>query len=117
MLALALRHPPRALRILDEARDELLTLLEKSGFEPRVHVYRVEPPGNSVHYGGTCRMHASERWGVVDRDCRVHGVRNLVVADSAVFTTGPEKNPVLTAMAIAARAGAALARDLRSGDA
>jgi choline dehydrogenase-like flavoprotein len=116
-LALALRHPPQALRILDEARDELLALLERAGFEPRMHVYRVEPPGNSVHYGGTCRMHASERWGVVDSECRVHGVRNLAMADSAVFTTGPEKNPVLTAMALAARAGAALARDLRSGDA
>lgn len=116
-LALALRHPAQALRILDQARDELLALLEKAGFEPRVHVYRVEPPGNSVHYGGTCRMHAAERWGVVDSECRVHGVRNLAVADSAVFTTGPEKNPVLTAMALAARAGAALARDLRSGDA
>jgi choline dehydrogenase-like flavoprotein len=54
---------------------------------------------------------------VVDSNCRVHGVRNLAVADSVVFTTGPEKNPVLTAMALATRAGAALARDLRSGDA
>jgi choline dehydrogenase-like flavoprotein len=116
-LAMALRHPREALQLLDEARDELLSLLEKAGFEPKVRVYRVEPPGNSVHYGGTCRMHASERWGVVNDVCRVHGVRNLAVADSAVFTTGPEKNPVLTAMALAARASAALAGDLRSGDA
>jgi choline dehydrogenase-like flavoprotein len=42
-------------------------------------------------------------------------VRNVVVADSAAFTTGPEKNPVLTAMALAARAGSRLAEELRAG--
>jgi choline dehydrogenase-like flavoprotein len=46
----------------------------------------------------------------------VHGVENVAVADSAVFTTSPEKNPVLTAMALAARAGALLADELRGGD-
>jgi hypothetical protein len=40
----------------------------------------------------------------------------VAVADSAVFTTGPEKNPVLTAMALAARTSAQLADDLRAGD-
>jgi choline dehydrogenase-like flavoprotein len=45
----------------------------------------------------------------------VHGVPNVAIADSSVFTTGPEKNPVLTAMALSARAGDQLARDLLSG--
>jgi choline dehydrogenase-like flavoprotein len=44
----------------------------------------------------------------------VHGAPNVVVADSSVFTTGPEKNPVLTAMALAARASDRLGRDLRA---
>jgi choline dehydrogenase-like flavoprotein len=61
-------------------------------------------------------MHASPTYGVVDERCRVHGAANVVVADSAVFTTGPEKNPVLTAMALAARSSQALADDLRAGD-
>src|SRR5690606_11314781 len=34
---------------------------------------------------GTARMSASPRDGVVDARCRVHGVRNLWVASSAVF--------------------------------
>jgi choline dehydrogenase-like flavoprotein len=46
---------------------------------------------------------------------RLHRVPNVVVADSAAFTTGPEKNPVLTAMALSARASDRLAADLRNG--
>jgi choline dehydrogenase-like flavoprotein len=116
-LFFALRHPPEAIDLLERARDELMGMLERAGWEPRLRVFRVEPPGNSVHYGGTCRMHASPRFGVVDGYGRVHGVPNVVVGDSAVFTTGPEKNPVLTAMTLAARASDRLARDLSEGDA
>jgi choline dehydrogenase-like flavoprotein len=116
-LLLALRHPPEAIRTLESARDELLGILTRAGWEPRIATYHLEAPGNSVHYGGTCRMHVSPCFGVVDANCRVHGIRNLVVADSSVFTTGPEKNPVLTAMTLAARASKLLADDLRSGDA
>jgi choline dehydrogenase-like flavoprotein len=42
-------------------------------------------------------------------------VRNVAVADSAAFTTGAEKNSVLTAMALAARAADRLVEDLRTG--
>jgi len=113
---LSLRHPPEARRTLERARDELVDILTRAGWEPRVQVWDMEPPGNSVHYGGTCRMHASPRYGVVDAFSRVHGIPNVAIADSAVFTTGPEKNPVLTAMALAARASDKLAEDIRSGD-
>jgi choline dehydrogenase-like flavoprotein len=115
-VSVSLRHPPQARETLEQARDELVDILGRAGWGPRVNVWKIEPPGNSVHYGGTCRMHASPRFGVVDRDCRVHGVANVVVADSSVFTTGPEKNPVLTAIALAARASDKLAEDLRGGD-
>jgi choline dehydrogenase-like flavoprotein len=111
----SLRYPARAVEVLELARDELLGTLQAVGWAPEVEVFRVEPPGTSVHYGGTCRMHASPQHGVVNEQCRVFGAANVVVADSAVFTTGPEKNPVLTAMALAARASDLLARDLRAG--
>ncbi len=115
-LELGLRHERAALDALEAAKDDLLTALGGAGLAPRVRTFRVEAPGNSVHYGGTCRMHASARYGVVDRDCRVFDVPNVAVADSAVFTTGPEKNPVLTAMTLAARASERLAEDMRNGD-
>ena len=60
-------------------------------------------------------MHADREFGVVDEKCRVFGARNVAVGDSAVFTTGPEKIPVLTTMALAARASQYLADDLRAG--
>jgi choline dehydrogenase-like flavoprotein len=57
----------------------------------------------SHHLMGTTRMHASARQGVVDADCRVHGVANLFVAGSSVFATGGYVNPTLTIVALAAR--------------
>lgn len=112
----SLRYPERAIEVLERAKDELLGALRCAGWHPEVEVFRIEPPGTSVHYGGTCRMHDSPRHGVVDARSRVFGVPNVVVADSAVFTTGPEKNPVLTAMALSARAAELLATDLRAGN-
>jgi choline dehydrogenase-like flavoprotein len=41
--------------------------------------------GKWDHHIGTTRMSASGQTGVVDRDCRVHGVENLYVAGSSVF--------------------------------
>ena len=73
-------------------------------------------PGSSVHYGGSVRMHADPQFGVLDGWNRMHDVPNVVVCDSSCFTTGPEKNPTLTAMAIAARAADHLADSLSAGD-
>jgi choline dehydrogenase-like flavoprotein len=55
------------------------------------------------HHMGTTRMADSPRQGVVDRDCRVHGVDNLFIAGSSVFPTGGYANPTLTLLALAIR--------------
>ena len=49
---------------------------------------------------------------MVDRHCRVHGVGNLYVAGSAVFTTGGYANPTLTNLAITIRVADHLRRSL-----
>ncbi len=68
---------------------------------------------NSAHHPlGTTRMHADPRHGVVDADARVHGVANLSVAGSSVFTTGGSANPTLTLVALALRLGEHLRRTL-----
>ena len=41
--------------------------------------------------------------GVVDANCKVHGVANLYIAGSSVFTTGGASNPTLTIVALALR--------------
>jgi choline dehydrogenase-like flavoprotein len=54
------------------------------------------------HMGGT-RMHANPRLGVVNAECRVHGVSNLFVASSSIFPTCGFANPTLTIVALALR--------------
>ena len=61
------------------------------------------------HHIGTARMSADPRSGVVDADCRVHGVANLWIAGSAVFPTSGQANPTLTIVALALRLAARLA--------
>jgi choline dehydrogenase-like flavoprotein len=55
------------------------------------------------HHMGTTRMSEDPRHGVVDRDCRVHGVPNLFVAGSSVFPTSGSGSPTLTLVALALR--------------
>ena len=55
------------------------------------------------HHMGTTRMHNSPRQGVVDRDCRVHGLGNLFIAGSSVFPTAGANFPTQTITALAIR--------------
>ena len=55
------------------------------------------------HHMGTTRIHPDPKRGVVDTDCRVHGVANLYVAGSSVFPTSGTANPTLTIVALAIR--------------
>jgi choline dehydrogenase-like flavoprotein len=64
------------------------------------------------HHMGTTRMSADPRDGVVDRDCRVHGVANLYVAGSSVFPTAGSGTPTMTLVALALRLGHHLEREM-----
>ena len=57
----------------------------------------------SFHQVGTTRMASSADRGVVDPDCRVHGLDNLWVAGGSVFPTGGAVNPTLMIVALALR--------------
>jgi len=57
----------------------------------------------TYHYIGTTRMADDPTQGVTDRDCAVHGMRNLFVAGSSVFPTAGQANPTLTIVALALR--------------
>jgi choline dehydrogenase-like flavoprotein len=52
---------------------------------------------------GTTRMHEDPSQGVVDANCRVHGLQNLFVTGCSVFPTGGFANPTLTIVAMALR--------------
>lgn len=55
------------------------------------------------HHMGTTRMGADPATSVCDGDGRVHGLANLWVAGSSLFTTPGAANPTLTIVALALR--------------
>jgi choline dehydrogenase-like flavoprotein len=55
------------------------------------------------HHMGTTRMHVNPGKGVVDENCRAHGISNLFIAGPSVFPTCGYANPVLTIVALAIR--------------
>lgn len=55
------------------------------------------------HHMGTTRMSDDPSRGVVDKNCRVHGMSNLYIAGSSVFATAGYANATLTIVALALR--------------
>jgi choline dehydrogenase-like flavoprotein len=110
-----IRYDESAERNIAAARERVTTVLHAAGYPgticstlPRL------VPGESIHYGGTVRMHRSAKYGMLNAWNRLHAIDNVAVVDASSFTTGPEKNPTLTVMAIAARAAHRLAVDLKT---
>jgi len=66
------------------------------------------------HMGGT-RMHDDPAKGIVDRNSKVHGMRNLYIGGSSVFTTSGHANPTTTIVALACRLGDHLTQEIRDG--
>lgn len=55
------------------------------------------------HMIGTTRMSVDPRFGVVDSNCQVHGVKGLYVAGASVFPTSSHVNPTLMILSLAIR--------------
>ncbi len=81
---------------LEAKLGRLLPQLPEAAFAAR-------PPKPHLHHMGTTRMHGDPRHGVVDRNCRVHGLENLYIAGSSVFPTSGNANPTYTIVALAIR--------------
>ena len=52
---------------------------------------------------GTTRMHCDPKHGVVDAQCKVHGIANLFIACASVFPTSGYATAVLTTVALVMR--------------
>lgn len=59
--------------------------------------------GGGWHHMGTTRMHNDAKQGVVDANCKVHGIQNLYVAGSSCYPTAGSPNPTLTVVALTLR--------------
>ena len=55
------------------------------------------------HSMGTTRMHKDPKQGVVDPNCKFHGIANLFAAGGSVYPTGGAVNPTLTLVALSLR--------------
>jgi choline dehydrogenase-like flavoprotein len=114
-LEVAISFRPEETDTVVASRDHLLDVMSAAGYSCTLDpVVPQLVPGSAVHYGGTVRMHRSPRFGVLNEWNRPFDIPNLVVGDASCFTTNTEKNPTLTAMALAARAAHRLAVDLKS---
>jgi choline dehydrogenase-like flavoprotein len=58
---------------------------------------------NFGHPCGTCVMSDDSSTGVVDRNCRAHGIANLFITDASFMPTSAATNPSLTIAANALR--------------
>ena len=59
--------------------------------------------GGGWHHMGTTRMSDDPKHGVVDANCKVHGISNLYMAGSSCFVTAAAPNPTLTLVALSLR--------------
>ncbi len=92
----------RVHRLLDEElRRQQCGSLSYLGDDPQAHIR--EAKAVLGHHIGTTRMSEAPSQGVVDPNCRVHGLANLFVASSSVFPTSSHANPTLTIVALAVR--------------
>ncbi len=64
------------------------------------------------HHIGTTRMSETAAEGVVDANCKVHGVDNLYVGGSSIFPTAGYSGPTMMIMAFAIRLADHLAQEL-----
>ncbi|MEL7453612.1 MAG: GMC oxidoreductase [Pseudomonadota bacterium] len=97
-------HSDYAYAGLARARDQISGLLP---FEHEVTRFGDFEPTESHIQGGT-PMAATPAEGVVDRDCRVFGVKGLACLGSGVFPACAAANPTLTLSAVSLRAGETL---------
>ena len=58
---------------------------------------------DGYHQAGTTRMSDSEQDGVVNADCKVHGMDNLFIASSSIFVTSGQANSTFMIVVFALR--------------
>ena len=114
------RYAPQDLASVLESHRYLDEQLRASGRGRLVYLDAEEDRAAAVlaqatdgfHHIGTTRMSADPADGVVDSQCRVHGLDNLYIASSSVFVTAGEANPTFLAVCLAVRLARHLAKTL-----
>lgn len=71
--------------------------------DEEIHSYVRSVVITGLHTCCSCRMSADPATGVVDQRLRVHGVRNLRIADTSVFPRIPSTHTMLPVMMVGER--------------
>lgn len=96
---------------IDAAMAELTAIAERFGDFDAATESGLLPPGSSLHQTGTVRAGAADDGtSVCDRDGRVWGFDNLLLAGNGVVPTGVVANATLTGAVTAVRAARAAVR-------
>lgn len=105
------RYTETDTRSLARTAEEIGRVLTASGAGTARSIPAVDAKATGGHHCGTTRMASSASQGVVDANCRVHGVGNLFIASSSVFPTSSYANPTLTIVGLAIRLADYLVRE------
>lgn len=112
---------PVDMRSIIRAQEIIGEELRRSGLGRLYLELKDDTPPPELHGGyhhmGTTRMHVDPKKGVVDANCRVHGISNLFIAGPSVFPTVGFANPVLTFTALTLRLADHVKELMRSGSA
>lgn len=108
-------------RQVAHATRTFLEIIDRMGGKPLGHVEMdgskaISKGGEIIHEVGSARMGASEKDSVVNGWGQSWAVKNLFVADGAVMTSSPDKNPTLTILALSWRNSAHLADMAQRGE-
>ncbi|HLH94772.1 MAG TPA: FAD-dependent oxidoreductase [Xanthobacteraceae bacterium] len=76
----------------------------------------LQQASDGFHQIGTARMADTAAHGVVDANCRVHGVENLFVASTAIFPSSGQASPTFVAAALALRLAEHLSQTVRTNE-
>lgn len=94
----------RSHRLVDAAlRTAGIGYLDYHGPEASLHEAVRAQARDGYHQIGTTRMSRDPGDGIVDTNCRVHGLLGLYVASASVFPTSGSANPTLAVVAMALR--------------
>ncbi|RMH65165.1 MAG: GMC family oxidoreductase [Calditrichaeota bacterium] len=90
---------------IPEARELARTFARKAGGKPvALMTESLFGIPTTAHILGGCPIGADARQGVVDKDLKVFGYRNMWVCDGSVISANPGVNPSLTILALTERA-------------
>jgi choline dehydrogenase-like flavoprotein len=116
VLRIQTKYTDNEVNMARDAVDTSVAMAEAAGFEVLSKNYEPNPPGDSIHEVGTCRMGDDPRTSVLNKWNQSHDIKNLFVVDGGCFVSNGWQNPTLTITTISMRASEYLAEQMRQGN-